>query len=406
MNGGFMLTLDKIYDARRAIGAIVRRTDLIKTPLLANGCELYLKPENLQFTGSFKLRGAAYKIARLTEEEKSHGVIACSAGNHAQGVALSATKSGIKSIVCMPENAPIMKVEATRSYGAEVVLVPGVYDDAYSKAVELKNNFGYTFVHPFDDENVIAGQGTIALEILDDLPDSEVIVVPVGGGGLISGVAFAAKSINPNVKVYGVQAEGAPSMSEAIKAGKPIKLGGVSTFADGIAVKEVGKLTYDVVSKYVDGIVTVSEDEIASAILAMLEKQKIISEGAGAVAFAAVKAGKIPCQNKKTVCVVSGGNIDVNILSNVIERGLIASGRIHNLKIALPDRPGQLNAVTAAIAENGGNVVTVHHERGKDAFNLNGCNLDITIETRDAAQIEKIDSALRRRGYNIIKTEY
>ena len=401
-----MLTLEKITDARNAIGAIVRRTELMKTPLLSSGCELYLKPENLQFTGSFKLRGAAYKIACLTDEEKSHGVIACSAGNHAQGVALSATKSGIKSIVCMPENAPIMKVDATRSYGAEVVLVPGVYDDAYAKAVELKNEYGYTFVHPFDDENVIAGQGTMALEIIDELPDAEVIVVPVGGGGLISGVAFAAKALNPNVKVYGVQAEGAASMSEAIKAGKPIKLGSVSTFADGIAVKEAGKLTFDVVSKYVDGIVTVSEDEIASAILAMLEKQKIVAEGAGAVAFAAVMAGKIPCQNKKTVCIVSGGNIDVNILSNVIERGLIASGRLHNLKIALPDRPGQLNAVTAVIAENGGNIITVHHERGRDAFNLNGCSLEITIETRNAAQIDKIDTALRRRGYTLLHTEY
>ena len=401
-----MLNFDKITDARNVLSTVVRETDLIKTPLLYSGCELYLKPENLQFTGSFKLRGAGYKIARLTDWEKSRGVIACSAGNHAQGVALSATKNGIRSIVCMPENAPIMKVEATKSYGAEVVLVPGVYDDAYAKAIEMKNEYGYTFVHPFDDENVIAGQGTIALEVLDELPDAEVLVVPVGGGGLISGVAFAAKTVNPKIKVYGVQAEGAASMSSAVKAGKPIRLDSVSTFADGIAVKEAGKLTYDIVSKYVDGVVTVSENEIASAILAMIEKQKIIAEGAGAVSVAAVMSGKIPCENKKTVCIVSGGNIDVIILSNVIDRWLINSGRLHNIRISLPDRPGQLNAVTAAIAENGGNVITVHHERGRDAFNINGCSLEITIETKDAAQIEKIDKSLRRRGYTLLHTNY
>ncbi|MBR6050076.1 MAG: pyridoxal-phosphate dependent enzyme, partial [Clostridia bacterium] len=293
-----MLTIEKITDARRALKGLARHTDLIKAPLLTSDCQLFLKPENLQFTGSFKLRGAGYKISCLTDEEKAHGVIACSAGNHAQGVALSATKCGIKSIVCMPASAPIMKVEATRAYGAEVVLVPGVYDDAYTKAVELQKEFGYTFVHPFNDENVIAGQGTIALEILDELADAEVIVGAIGGGGLMSGVAVAAKAVNPNVKVYGVQAEGAASMYEAVKQGKIVRLPQISTFADGIAVKEAGNLTFELVNKYLDGIVTVSEDEIAAAILTMLEKQKMIAEGAGAVGVAAVMTGKIPCNGK------------------------------------------------------------------------------------------------------------
>lgn len=401
-----MLTIEKITDARRALKGLARHTDLIKAPLLTSDCQLFLKPENLQFTGSFKLRGAGYKISCLTDEEKAHGVIACSAGNHAQGVALSATKCGIKSIVCMPASAPIMKVEATRAYGAEVVLVPGVYDDAYTKAVELQKEFGYTFVHPFNDENVIAGQGTIALEILDELADAEVIVGAIGGGGLMSGVAVAAKAVNPNVKVYGVQAEGAASMYEAVKQGKIVRLPQISTFADGIAVKEAGNLTFELVNKYLDGVVTVSEDEIAAAILTMLEKQKMIAEGAGAVGVAAVMTGKIPCNGKKTVCIVSGGNIDVGILSNVLERGQISTGRLHSIKMMLPDRPGQLTAVTGCIAENGGNVKTVHHERGSDPMSINACRLDITIETRNKEHIEKIDAELIKRGYKLLETQY
>ena len=397
-----MLTLGKIFDAKRVLKDVARYTDLIKAPLLSSECKLYLKPENLQFTGSFKLRGAGYKIASLTDEERSHGVIACSAGNHAQGVALSASKYGIKSVVCMPDNAPIMKVEATKAYGAEVVLVPGVYDDAYAKAVEMQKEYGYTFVHPFNDENVIAGQGTIGLEILDELPETDVIVCAVGGGGLISGIAFAAKSVNPNVKVYGVQAEGAASMYEAVNAGHVVKLPSVATFADGIAVKEAGSLTYDIVSKYVDGIVTVSDSEIATAILAMMEKQKMVAEGAGAAAVAAVITGKIPCKDKKTVCVVSGGNIDVNILSTVLERGLYATGRTHRVRVSLPDRPGELSEITGVISEMGGNVLSVHHERGSDLSKINRCKLDIVIETRGFDYIEKIDRALEEHGYEFV----
>ena len=268
-----MLTLDKVFDASNVLKEVIRPTACIHAPKVNPDCDVYLKTENLQVTGSFKVRGAYYKISQLSDEEKSHGVIACSAGNHAQGVALAATKNGIKSIICLPDGAPISKVEATKGYGAEVCLVPGVYDDAYAKAIELRDANGYTFIHPFDDENVIAGQGTIGLEILSQVADADVIVVPVGGGGLISGVAFTVKQLKPSVRVYGVQAEGAPSMVNSLKDGKIECLESVHTIADGIKVKEPGEHTFEYCSKYVDGVVTVSDDEISSAILHLIEKQ-------------------------------------------------------------------------------------------------------------------------------------
>ena len=343
---GIMLTLDKIYHAAFVLKEIARRTDLIEAPLLSRDCRLYLKTENLQVTGSFKVRGAYYKISQLSEEERSRGVIACSAGNHAQGVALAATRRGIKSIVCMPDGAPIMKVENTKNLGAEVCLVPGTYDDAHDKAVELQAETGMTFIHPYDDELVIAGQGTIGLEILDQLPDLDAVIVPVGGGGLIAGIAFTIKSLRPDVKVYGVQAAGAPSMYMSMKEHCYRTLDTASTFADGIQVKTPGELTYEMCEKYVDEMVTVSEDEIAAAILSLMENQKLVAEGAGAVPVAAALFHKLPIQGKKVVCVVSGGNIDVNILSRVITRGLIMSGRKSNLTIALEDKPGQLTKVS------------------------------------------------------------
>ena len=266
-----MLTLDKVFDASNVLKEVIRPTACIHAPKVNPDCDVYLKTENLQVTGSFKVRGAYYKISQLSDEEKSHGVIACSAGNHAQGVALAATKNGIKSIICLPDGAPISKVEATKGYGAEVCLVPGVYDDAYAKAIELRDANGYTFIHPFDDENVIAGQGTIGLEILSQVADADVIVVPVGGGGLISGVAFTVKQLKPSVRVYGVQAEGAPSMVNSLKDGKIECLESVHTIADGIKVKEPGEHTFEYCSKYVDGVVTVSDDEISSAILHLIE---------------------------------------------------------------------------------------------------------------------------------------
>ena len=365
-----MLQLDAIYKAAHVLKEVVRRTDLIYAPQINPESTVYLKPENLQLTGSFKVRGAYYKISQLSDEEKARGVIACSAGNHAQGVALAATKCGIKSLICLPEGAPISKVEATKHYGAEVCLVPGVYDDAYQKALQLRDEKGYTFVHPFDDENVIAGQGTIGLELLEEMPDVEVVIVPIGGGGLISGVAYALKALKPSVKVYGVQALGAASMANSILHSRIERLHSVSTFADGIAVKEPGTNTFDLVNQYVDGVVTVTEDEIAAAILALIERQRIVAEGAGAVSVAAAMFNKVPVKGKKTVCLVSGGNIDVTILSRVISRGMAKSGRTYAVTLDLIDKPGQLLGVSKIVAEQGGNVISVHHERNSESADV------------------------------------
>ena len=282
-----MLTLDRVYKAKRVLSEVVRQTDMIRAKNINSQCDVYLKTENLQVTGSFKVRGSYFKISQLSDEEKKKGVIACSAGNHAQGVALAATKNGIKSLICLPDGAPISKVEATKRYGADVCLVKGVYDDAYNKAIELQKEKGYTFIHPFNDPDVIAGQGTIGLEILEQLPDVDVVVVPIGGGGLIAGVAYTIKQINPNCKVYGVQATGAPSMKNSVADGKIETLKNVQTIADGIAVKTPGTNTFELIKKYVDGIYTVSDDEIALAILTLMEQQKLVSEGAGAVPVAA-----------------------------------------------------------------------------------------------------------------------
>ncbi len=397
-----MLTLDKIYKASHVLRSVIRKTDLIHAPLVNPDSEIYLKTENLQITGSFKVRGAYYMMSQLTEEEKARGVIACSAGNHAQGVALAAAKNHIKSLICLPDGAPISKVEATKSYGAEVCMVNGVYDDAYKKALELKEEKNYTFVHPFDNEDVIAGQGTIGLEILEQMPDVEAVIVPIGGGGLISGVAFAIKNLNPNIKVYGVQASGAPSMRNSIRDGKIECLDHVSTIADGIAVKEPGEHTFQYVSQYVDEIVTVTDDEISAAILALIERQKLIAEGAGAASVAAAMFNKVPIQGKKTVCLVSGGNIDVTILSRVIKRGLLMSGRTCMLNIELLDKPGQLKLVSEIIADMGGNVISIHHERANEGSDVNGCFLRITMETRDYNHIQQIRDALTKAGLKLV----
>ena len=395
------LTLDKVYHAAFVLKDVIRKTDIIPATRLSDTCKVYLKTECLQVTGSFKVRGAYYKISQLSEEEKKRGVIACSAGNHAQGVALAATRSGVKSLICLPDGAPISKVESTKALGAEVCLVKGVYDDAYAKALELKDKYGYTFIHPFDDVDVIAGQGTIGLEILDQLSDVDAIVVPVGGGGLISGLAFAVKSLRPDVKVYGVQAAGAPSMFNAMRDHKIETLESVSTIADGIAVKTPGEHTFEYVSKYVDGIVTVTEDEICSAILALIEKQKMIAEGAGAVSVAAVMFDKVPVKGKKVCCLVSGGNIDVTILSRVIKRGLLKSGRTYSVCIELMDKPGQLKEVSRIIADLGGNVIAVHHERGNESSDINGCFLRILMETRNFEHIKAIKKALLDAGFKL-----
>lgn len=395
------IEISEVYNAARVLRDIVRHTNLINMPEIVADTEIYLKPENLQHTGAFKLRGAYYKISQLTAEERARGVIACSAGNHAQGVALAATQNGIRSLICLPSIAPVSKIEATKKLGAEICLVPGVYDDAYKKALELQKEHNYTFIHPFDDVKVIAGQGTIALEILEEMPDVEAIIVPIGGGGLISGIGFTIKQLKPSVKIYGVQAEGAPSMLNSITDKKRINLPKVSTIADGIAVKEPGETTFNLCSKYVDKIVTVSDDEIAAAILAMIEKQKLVTEGAGAVALAAAMFDKLPISGKKTVCVVSGGNIDVTSLSRVITRGLVKSGRNCTIKLDIIDQPGILAHISNTIAEMGGNILGVHHERLTNRSTINGCILRVEIETRNHEHLREILHALEIPGVHV-----
>ena len=398
-----MLSLDKIYHAAYVLKGVARKTDLIAAPQLVPGLdELYLKTENLQVTGSFKLRGAYYKISQLPKEALDKGIIACSAGNHAHGVALAATHMGVKSIVCMPDGAPIMKVENTRRLGAEVRLVPGTYDDAHDEAVRLQEETGATFIHPYDDEDVIAGQGTIGLEIMDTLDDVDAVIVPVGGGGLISGVACAVKSLKPSCKVYGVQAKGASAMADAFHAGAWSASDAAVTFADGIAVKNPGDLTFQMAQKYVDDIVTVSDDEIAAAILNLMERQKLVSEGAGAAPVAAAMFGKLPLQGKRTVCVISGGNIDVNILSRVINRGLAMSGRKATLAIKLTDKPGQLEQVSRIIASLGANVVSVDYDLSDPDLPISACTLRVGMETRDQAQIDAIKERLVDEGFQIV----
>lgn len=397
-----MLEISEIFNAAAVLKDVARKTAVIPALKINPESEIYLKTENLQLTGSFKLRGAYYKISQLTDEEKARGVIACSAGNHAQGVALGATHNGIKSLICLPAGAPISKVEATKGYGAEVCLVPGVYDDAYAKAIELQKEYGYTFVHPFDDPKVIAGQGTIGLEILEQMPDVEAVIVPIGGGGLISGVAYAIKTLRPEIKVYGVQSSGAPSMARSLQEGHITHLSNVSTIADGIAVKEPGINTFEMVNKYVDEVVTVSDDEIAAAILMLLETQKVVSEGAGAVSVAAAMFNKVPIKGKKTVCLVSGGNIDVNTLNRVINRGLAKSGRRYTFIIDLDDKPGQLSGVCNVIGQEGGNIISVTHERINASSEINGCTIRMEVETRDTSHIETIRTTLTANGYKVL----
>ena len=391
-------------DAKNVLSQIARKTSLTHSNYLSFKNNVYLKSENLQLTGSFKLRGAYYKISKLTDEQKQKGVIACSAGNHAQGVALASREKGIKATIFMPATAPISKVEATRSYGADIKLIDGVYDDAYREAIKFQQETGGVFIHPFDDLDVIAGQGTIALEILEQLENVDCIVVPIGGGGLISGISSVIKQMKPDCKVIGVQALGADSMFESVKSHKRIELEKVSTFADGTAVKLPGELTYDFCEKYVDEIVTVTEDELASAVLTLIEKEKMISEGSGALSVAAVLFDKISLEGKNIVCLISGGNIDVNILSRVINRALLKTGRISNLTVELLDKPGQLRDVSTIIAELGANVIRVRHNQGGEGTDINDCFLKISMETRDFAHFEAVKNALIEKGYKILST--
>lgn len=395
-----MLNLEMIQDAQKALKGIARVTPL--TPAKNLGQNIYIKSENLQLTGAFKLRGAYNKLRSLSEEERKKGVIACSAGNHAQGIALSASKLGIKSIICMPAGAPLSKVEATRNYGAEVVLVPGVYDDAAAEAERMVKEYGYTFAHPFNDEYVMAGQGTVGLEILEQLPDVDQVVVSIGGGGLISGVGCAIKSLKPSCKVIGVEAAGAASMYVSMREGKPTALSSVSTIADGIAVKCPGSLTFDYCRKYVDEIVTVKEDEIATAILALMEDQKTVAEGAGAATVAAVMFGKVRVHDRKTVCIVSGGNIDVTTISRVITKGLTKTGRITEITTKIADKPGSLIGLLQVVAKTGANIINISHSREDKDSDVVACIVTMVLETRNLQHVDDIERELISAGYPLL----
>ena len=393
------VTLEMIQEAKEALKGITELTPVVTSSRLGNN--LYIKTENLQKTGSFKIRGAFNKIRSLSPEEAARGVIACSAGNHAQGVALSATRLGIKSVICMPDGAPILKVEATRNYGAEVVLVPGVYDDAAREAERLAKEKGYTFAHPFNDPYVIAGQGTLGLEILEQVPDVEQIIVPIGGGGLISGVAVAVKSMRPNVKVIGVQAATVPSMFVSRRNGEITTVKDGATIADGIHVLTPGDLTFKLVQEYVDDIVTVSEDEIAAAIVGLLEGPKTVAEGAGATTVAAYMFNKIDT-SLKTVALVSGGNVDITTLSRIITKGLQKTGRICQFTMKLQDKAGNLARLLNCVAEKGANVLDIAHEREDAKTEVNSCVVTLTLETRNEEHIADIRAYLNANGYRLM----
>ncbi len=394
------VNLKMIREAREALREIAEFTPIVTSTRL--GKNLFIKSENLQKTGSFKIRGAYNRIRNLSPAEAARGVIACSAGNHAQGVALSATRLGIRSVICMPEGAPILKVEATRGYGAEVVLVPGVYDDAAREAERLAREEGYTFAHPFNDPYVIAGQGTIGLEILEQVPEVEQIVVPIGGGGLISGVAVAVKSMRPNVRIIGVQAATVPSMLVSHRNGELTTVKDGPTIADGIHVLTPGDLTFSLVEDYVDEIVTVTEDEIAAAIVALLEGPKTVAEGAGATSVAAYIFGRIDT-SLKTVAVVSGGNVDITTLSRIITKGMQKTGRIVQFTTKLTDRAGNLAQLLTCIANDGANVLDIEHEREDAKTEVNSCVVTMTLETRDNAHVKAIREDLVRRGYRLLE---
>ena len=396
--------MHKLYDfieARERLNTVITKTKLIHSSIFSNetGNEVYIKPENLQRTGAFKIRGAYNKIAKLTEEEKKRGVIAASAGNHAQGVALAAQKLGIKAVIVMPKHTPLIKVEATRRYGAEVILTGEVYDEAYEYAKKLQEKEGYTFVHPFNDEDVIEGQGTIALEVLEELPDADIILVPIGGGGLISGIASAAKLKNPLIKIIGVEPEGAASALEARKSHHVVELDEANTIADGTAVKKIGDITFDYIEKYVDDIVTVSDYELMAAFLVLVEKHKIVAENSGILAVAGLK--KLNVTGKKIISIISGGNIDVLTISSMINKGLVARGRIFTFAVDLPDKPGQLVAVSQILSEQNANVIRLEHNQFKNLDRFHEVELQVTVETNGEEHINKITQEFEKKGYII-----
>lgn len=398
-----MISMELLRDARCVLSPVINLTPMIPAKGFVPDCRFYLKADCLQKTGAFKLRGAYYKLSTLTDEEKARGVIACSAGNHAQGVAFAARDMGIPATICIPASAPLSKIEATRSYGANVVLVPGVYDDAHAEAVRLRDEQGLTFIHPFDDEHVMAGQGTIGLEIAEQLPDVDVVLVPIGGGGLIAGVASALRQLKPACRIIGVQAAGAASMADSLRAGHILTLPEVHTVADGIQVKTPGEKTFAICREAVDEVVTVGEAEIASAILTVLERQKLMVEGAGAVGVAAAMYGELDLRGKTVCALLSGGNLDVTMLERIITRGLAREGRTVGFSTVLPDRPRALAGLLGIVSELGANVLEVSHERSSLKADLGSTVVHLLVETRNRAHVDELFDALHREGYQLIQ---
>lgn len=399
------VTLQDIQNARQIIQNSILKTpcDFSRSASEVVGTEVYLKLENNQRTGSFKIRGASNKIAHLTAEEKKRGVIACSAGNHAQGVALSSSLNQVKSIIVMPENAPLAKIEATKKYGAEVILKGQIFDEAKEYALKLAEEKKYVFVHPFEDEKVIAGQGTLGLEIMEQVQDLTSIIVPIGGGGLITGIATAAKALNPKIKIIGVQTALVDTMVQLFRTNsfKPVDHV-ISTIADGIAVKNPSELMFkDFISQLVDEVVTVTEGEISEAIVFLLERAKTVAEGSGAVALAAAMSRKLDL-GRRTCVLVCGGNIDLNIISNVIQRGQIQRGRLCELSVIVPDIPGSLNQLTGILAEMKANVLQVHHDRVRRDLSLKQTQIDFVLETSSLEHIDRIKKAFTQHGAKVL----
>lgn len=396
-------TIADVYRAAKQLEGVARKTRLIHSDFFSEQChnDVYLKPENLQHTGAFKLRGAYNKISQLTPEERAKGVITASAGNHAQGVAYAAQKLGVKAVICMPATTPILKVEGTRALGAKVVLYGDGFDDAYAHSLELQKKYGYVYIHPFNDLQVLLGQGTTALEIIDALKDVDAILCPIGGGGFASGVALATKLVNPNVKVIGVEPENAACMKAALEADKVVTLASADTVADGCAVKTAGTLTFEFCKKYLDDIITVSEIDIMNALLSLIEKHKLVAEGAGVLSLAAL--AKLPFQGKKVVSIISGGNIDISTISALIDKALIARGRVFCFAVQLPDKPGQLLNVSRILAEENANVIKLDHDQTKVTDSFKKVVLTVTVETHNEQHIQKIIKALNANGYEIQK---
>lgn len=396
-------TIADVYRASKQLEGVARKTRLIHSDYFSELChnDVYLKPENLQHTGAFKLRGAYNKISQLTPEERVRGVITASAGNHAQGVAYAARKLGVKAVICMPATTPILKVEGTRALGAEVVLHGDGFDDAYAHSLELQKKHGYVYIHPFNDLQVLLGQGTTALEIIDALKDVDAILCPIGGGGFASGVALATKLVNPNVKVIGVEPENAACMKAALAADKVVTLDSADTVADGCAVKTAGTLTFEFCKKYLDDIITVSEIDIMNALLSLIEKHKLVAEGAGVLSLAAL--AKLPFHDKKVVSIISGGNIDISTISALIDKALIARGRVFCFAVQLPDKPGQLLNVSRILAEENANVIKLDHDQTKVTDSFKKVVLTVTVETHNEQHIQKIIQALNANGYEIQK---